>query len=157
VRENSLQSQTRLTPEQVTELLVGYQAGTSVNTLAKQFGIHRLTVSQIAKRAGIKPRWSPTTPAQHKHAAALYAEGHSLSQVAAKVGISAPAARAAVVTEGGTIRPKKEPQPHPGVAPPTKIPGLTCGNDRRVFSAGIGATPAPKRMATRPKAPPSMG
>jgi transposase-like protein len=109
VRENSLQSQTRLTPQEITELLAGHEAGTSVKALAKQFGIHRLTVSQIAKRAGIEPRRSRTTPTQRKQAAALYAEGYSLSQVAAKAGISAPAVRAAVVMEGRTVRPKGHP------------------------------------------------
>ena len=106
VREDSVKSQTRLTPAQVAELLAGYQVGTPVRSLAKRFDVHRLTVSQIAKRAGVAPRWSLTTPAQRKHAAALYAEGWTLAQVAEQVGISTGTVRAAVLTEGGTLRPK---------------------------------------------------
>ncbi|MCL2424046.1 MAG: helix-turn-helix domain-containing protein [Micrococcales bacterium] len=95
-----------MAPSQVTELLAEYQAGTPVGSLAKRFDVHRLTVSQIAKRAGVTPRWSPTTPAQRKHAAALYAEGWTLAQVAEQVDISTGTVRAAVLAEGGTLRPK---------------------------------------------------
>jgi transposase len=77
-----------LTPSEVTELLAEYEAGMPVKALAARFGLHKNTVSQIVKRAGATTRWSQSTPAQRKHAAALYSEGHSLSQVAKRVGVT---------------------------------------------------------------------
>jgi transposase len=91
---------------EVAELVAEYQAGMPVKALAQRFNIHKNTVSEIAKRAGVTTRWVASTPAQRKHAAALYAQGYSLSQVAERVGISTPTVKAAVLAEGGVIRPK---------------------------------------------------
>jgi transposase len=95
-----------LTPDEVSELVAEYEAGMPVRALAARFGLHRGTVLQVVKRSGVTRRLAYSTPAQRKHAAALYEQGYSLSQVAKRVGVSAPTVKAAVLAEGGTIRPK---------------------------------------------------
>lgn len=56
VREKSRQSQTRLSASIRAEVLEGYVAGTPVRVLARSFRVHRSTVREIARRAGIQPR-----------------------------------------------------------------------------------------------------
>jgi hypothetical protein len=50
------QAQTRLDPEAVAQLVTAYQAGGRVKQLARQFRIHRLTVSSILQREGVPLR-----------------------------------------------------------------------------------------------------
>src|SRR5690625_338641 len=106
MREKSSQSQTRLSSSNHKELLAGYAEGVPVRDLAERFNIHRSTVRDNARRAGLPGR-SPEHP---KHlrakAARLYREGLTLSQVADHLGIGDEAVRSAVVAPGGTIRPK---------------------------------------------------
>lgn len=106
VRENVRFPQTRLRPTQMSELLAGYEAGTPVTALAEQFGVHRVTVSQAVRRAGITRRCASVSQAQRIQAAALYAEGCTLVQAAQQAGINYHAVRAAVIAEGGRIRPR---------------------------------------------------
>src|SRR5699024_9726443 len=106
VRENSSQSQTRLSASNREELLVGYAEGVPVQELARRFNVHRATVREIARRAGHPSRAPEHSPQLRNEAARLYAEGFTLSQVAAQLGIGDEAVRSAVIANGGTIRPK---------------------------------------------------
>ncbi len=106
VRENSSQSQTRLSASNRVALLAGYAEGVPVQELATRFNIHRATVREIARRAGHPSRASEHSQQLRGEAARLYAEGFTLSQVAAQLGIGDEAVRSAVVANGGTIRPK---------------------------------------------------
>lgn len=73
--------------------------------LAARFKVHRGTVSEIARRAGLEPR-VPTLPQPvREEAARLYADGLTLVEVGVKLGISHNAVRSAVVACGGTLRP----------------------------------------------------
>ena len=105
VRENSAQTQTRLSASNRADLLAAYADGVPVRQLAARFKVHRGTVSEIARRAGLEPR-SPTLPQSvREDAARLYAEGLTLVEVGVKLGISHNAVRSAVVACGGTLRP----------------------------------------------------
>ncbi len=105
VRENSAQTQTRLSASNRADLLAAYADGVPVRQLAARFKVHRGTVSEIARRAGLEPR-SPTLPQPvREEAAHLYADGLTLVEVGVKLGISHNAARSAVVACGGTLRP----------------------------------------------------
>ena len=105
VRGNSCQSQTRLSASNHAELLAGYADGVPVRELATRFEVHRGTVNEIARRAGLEPR-SPTLPQPvREEAARLYADGLTLVEVGMKLGISHNAVRSAVVACGGTLRP----------------------------------------------------
>lgn len=104
VREKSRQSQTRLSASIRAEVLEGYIAGTPVRVLAQRFGVHRSTVREIARRAGVQPRRMAPTEEVRVEAARLYLEGLTLAQVSHRLGISDDSVRAAVLTAGGTIR-----------------------------------------------------
>lgn len=72
VRENSRQSQTRLSVSNRAELLAGYTAGVPVRELATRFKLHRGTVREIARLAGLAAR-QPELPDAIRHdAAQLY-------------------------------------------------------------------------------------
>lgn len=106
MRKSSGQSQTRLSASNREELLVGYAEGVPVQELARRFNVHRATVREIARRAGHPSRAPEHSQQVRGEAARLYAEGFTLSQVAAQLGIGDEAVRSAVVANGGTIRPK---------------------------------------------------
>lgn len=105
VAENSLRPQTRLSASNRAELLTGYAAGVPVRELAARFEVHRGTVWDVARRAGLEPRRPELSEATRAEAARLYGEGLTLAGVAAQLGISDDTVRAAVIACGGTIRP----------------------------------------------------
>ena len=104
VRENSSQSQTRLSASNRVALLAGYVEGVPVQELATKFNVHRATVREIARRAGHPSRAPEHSQQLRGEAARLYAEGFTLSQVAAQLGIGDEAVRSAVIALGGMIR-----------------------------------------------------
>lgn len=77
------QVQNRLSPEQVAELVLAYQAGTTVNELARAYGINRTTVLEHLRRQGIQRR-RPRRLQQVDidKAVKLYASGASVNSVA---------------------------------------------------------------------------
>ncbi|WP_101556553.1 helix-turn-helix domain-containing protein [Brevibacterium aurantiacum] len=87
------------------EVLAGYVAGVPVRELANRFGIHRATVWEIARSAGVDVRRPGLSDKVRMRAARLYAEGMTLAEVAKKLRISNEAVRSAVIARGGTIRP----------------------------------------------------
>ncbi|WP_431877983.1 helix-turn-helix domain-containing protein [Amycolatopsis sacchari] len=109
--EKSRQPQTRLNASNRAALLAAYADGAPVTELASRFGVHRGTISVMVRRAGLPGR-SPGLPEQtRREAAQLYAEGLTLPQVAARLGISNDGARAGIIACGGTIRPRgRQPQ-----------------------------------------------
>src|SRR5699024_1099644 len=112
MREDSSQSQTRLSASNREELLVGYAEGVPVQELARRFNTHRATVREIARRAGHPSRAPEHSQQLRSEAAHLYAERFALSQVAAQLGIGDEAVRSAVVANGGKIRPKGRRRSH---------------------------------------------
>ena len=105
VRENSRQSQTRLSVSNRAELLAAYAAGAPVRELATRFQVHRGTVREIARQAGLAARRPELPDAMRRDATLLYVSGLTLSQVATQLDISNEAVRSAVIACGGTIRP----------------------------------------------------
>lgn len=105
VRENSWQSQTRLSVSNRAELLAGYADGEPVRELATRFNVHRGTVREIAREAGLAARRPELPDTIRQDAAQLYAGGMTLAQVAARPEVSNEAVRSAVIACGGTIRP----------------------------------------------------
>ena len=104
MRENSAQTQTRLSASNRAKLLAAYADGVPVRQLAASFNVHRSTINDIARRAGLELR-VPTLPqAVREEAARLYAYGLTLAEVGAELGISHNAVRSAVVTCGGEVR-----------------------------------------------------
>lgn len=85
---------------------LGTPRGVPVQELARRFNVHRATVREIARRAGHPSRAPEHSQQLREEAARLYAEGFTLSQVAVQLEISDEAVRSAVITAGGSIRPK---------------------------------------------------
>lgn len=105
MRENSAQTQTRLSASNRARLLAAYADGVPVRQLAAHFKVHRSTVSEIARRAGIEPRVSTLPQAVREEVTRLYVGGLTLVEVGAELGISHNAVRSTVVACGGTVRP----------------------------------------------------
>jgi len=88
VRENSRQSQTRLSVSSRADLLVGYASGVPVRELAAQFKVHRSTVREIARQTGLAARQPELPDTIRQGAARLYADGLPLAHVVTQLGIS---------------------------------------------------------------------
>lgn len=106
VVEDSRQSQTRLSASNRRELIAAYASGVQVKELASRFNVHRATVWEVARRAGLDARTLEVSAATREEAARLYGEGFTLAQVASQLGISDDAVRSAVLACGGAIRPR---------------------------------------------------
>jgi Transposase and inactivated derivatives len=104
VANNPVKSQTRLTPERRAELVADYEAGMPVRAICAKYGVHRGTISALARRAGVAARRPGLTDAEQTQAASFYAGGMTLMQVARHMRISDEAVRRAVLAEGGHLR-----------------------------------------------------
>ena len=76
------QTQRRLTTKQVEELIVQYQAGDDMKTLATRWGLHRTTVAALLGRAGVNLRRRGIPSDQVDEAVAPYADGWSCQRLA---------------------------------------------------------------------------
>lgn len=62
-------------------LVAEYEAGSTMNALAKKFGINRRTVSTILRRNGIPTRYRRLSSEQVDDAVRLYRAGWSLARI----------------------------------------------------------------------------
>ncbi len=85
----SKQSQTRLDPRQIDNLVIAYQSGNTIKELSAQFQIHRTTVSNLLKRRGVPMRYHPLTPEQIEHAIKAYQAGNSSKMIGDLLGVNA--------------------------------------------------------------------
>lgn len=100
-RENrnkkSLQNRVRrLSESEVADLVEAYQGGESIYELGRRFEIHRTTVSEHLKRAGVQTRGvkeRKLTPEQTKEAIRLRQEGMSFARIATAIGTTEYAVR----------------------------------------------------------------
>lgn len=106
VVEETRQSQTRLSAPNRRELLAAYAVGVPVQELASRFGVHRATVWETARRAGLDARTPELAAETRAEAARLYEDGLTLARVAGRLGASDEAVRSAVLECGGVIRPR---------------------------------------------------
>ncbi len=97
------QAHRRLRPDEIRELVAGYQAGSTVYELARQFRIHRTTVSDLLKQEGVLLRLAPLSPAQVGRIINLYGEGLSLVNVGTEIGCS-PDTVSKVLKDSGVER-----------------------------------------------------
>ena len=100
------QKQTRLTEQQVFELIAMHERGTSIDELAAGFDIHRTTVMTHLERAGAERR----TGLIQRHldeARDLYESGSSLARVAEHFGVDAETVRRAFKNAGIALRPRR--------------------------------------------------
>jgi DNA-directed RNA polymerase specialized sigma24 family protein len=101
VVKKSVKSQTRLSPAKRAELIADYVAGMPVAAIASKFRVHRATVSELARRAGVPVREASLPAGERAQAASLYEAGMTLAQVAERMTIDVGTVRTAVLAEGG--------------------------------------------------------
>lgn len=86
--------------------MADYEAGMPIRAICAKYGVHRSTVSVLVRRAGLSVRMPGLDKDERARAAALYAGGMTLVQVARHMSIGDEAVRSAVLAEGGQIRPR---------------------------------------------------
>ena len=78
-----------LNETELARLTKRYGSGATVYELATEFGVHRTTISQHLKAAGVQMRLQAMTAEQVKTATTLYATGLSLADVGGHLGVHA--------------------------------------------------------------------
>ena len=99
------QKQHRLTEDDMRKLLASYQDGTAIAQIARDFAIHRTTVLDIVRRAGLKRRHR-LIDNELDEAETLYQSGLSLKQVGQHFGVSLDAVRDCFIRHGAPMRPR---------------------------------------------------
>lgn len=94
----------QLGDNQIQQLIVGYQSGSTVYELAEVFGIERRTVSAILHRHRVPMRRQGLTDDQVHDAARLYHQGWSLTRIGNRMGVAADTVRKRLLERGVTMR-----------------------------------------------------
>ncbi|KJF18040.1 helix-turn-helix domain-containing protein [Acidithrix ferrooxidans] len=98
------QSQTRLDPKQINDLVVAYQSGNTIKELAVQFQIYHTTVSKILERRGVPKRYRPLAPEQIEYAIKAYQAGSSSKMIGDLLGVDASTIWRTLRREGVNMR-----------------------------------------------------
>lgn len=99
----------RLPASEVERLVVRYCDGSTVNALAAEFGIHRKTVMDHLRRAGIPRRvdamrWTSDQLAQ---ATDLYRQGQSVASIGSEFGLDPSTVSRRLKRAGVVLRPRR--------------------------------------------------
>jgi len=78
----------RFTKREITEIVANYESGIGTYELARTYACHRTTIAKLLNRNAVKRRSHNIAPDRLSDAAARYAEGQSLAQIAKGIGIS---------------------------------------------------------------------
>jgi lambda repressor-like predicted transcriptional regulator len=99
--------QRRLTAAEVAELDEQYQAGRSMNELARRYGVHRTNILHALERSEIPIRQRGLFPDRVAEAAVLYRAGWSLARLGEKYGCKDMTVAHALRQHGVEIRPRR--------------------------------------------------
>ncbi|MFM7536970.1 MAG: hypothetical protein ACKO91_14415 [Acidimicrobiales bacterium] len=110
----SRQLQRRLKPLEIDELVVMYEAGSSVPTVAESFGINRETVMLHLERRGVQRRAHvrKLTDRDVRAAAEHYGSGDSMKSLTTLFGVDATTLRRELAAIGVALRPPGRPRGH---------------------------------------------
>ena len=97
----------RLKATEVAAIGEQYQAGRSMNDLARQYGVHRHTILLALRRSDIPIRPCGLSPDRVAEAAELYRTGWSLARLGEKYGCADKAVGYALRQYGVEIRPRR--------------------------------------------------
>ena len=100
----SKQSQTRIDPRQIDDLIVAYRSGNTIKELAAQFQIHHTTVSNVLKRYGVPRRNRPLTTEQVELVIEAYQAGGSSKMIGDLFGVDASTVWRTLTREGVKTR-----------------------------------------------------
>lgn len=95
----------RLTDVEVDELVQRYRDGCSIHILARDFGIHRTTVSAQLKARGVLAATRRINNAERTEVVRLYEASSSLAQVSERLGMSENSVQRVLKRAGVTTRP----------------------------------------------------
>jgi lambda repressor-like predicted transcriptional regulator len=101
------QAQRRFTAEEAAEIAQQYQAGQTMNQLARVHGVHRRTVAHCLQKQEVSVRKLGLPPEHLDQAAALYRDGWSLARLGEKYGTTDMTVRRALAKHGVEIRPRR--------------------------------------------------
>ncbi|MEV8358494.1 sigma factor-like helix-turn-helix DNA-binding protein [Microbacterium sp. NPDC076895] len=88
-------------------LVARYEAGATVYELAEAFGIHRHTVAQRLREAGVKLRRTAPTDDEITEMVQRYESGQSLARIAETIGgTTANTVKRCLLERGVAIRPR---------------------------------------------------
>ena len=82
------QKQTRLSGDQVGEVVERYQAGETANALAQVFGVHRTTIVRHVEATGALTRYRILSERDVAEGRRLYAQGWSLARPGEHFGVA---------------------------------------------------------------------
>jgi predicted DNA-binding protein (UPF0251 family) len=100
-------AQVRLEPDQINALAVAYREGKAVKELARNFGVHRTTVTAILERSGVELRLAGLSNGQVAEACRLYPEGWSLARLADRYSVSDMTVRRYLLLAGVVMRSRR--------------------------------------------------
>lgn len=95
---------TRLSEDQISQLVREYMDGDQVSALAARYGIHRVTVSEHLRRRNVPTRIKGLLPSEAEASAVLYEEGYSLASIGKHFGVTANTIRNALLNSGTRLR-----------------------------------------------------
>lgn len=98
------QVQRHLSSEQQLEVVRAYQVGKTVNAVAREFKLHRTTVTAILDRHDVPVRAHYMTESHLDQARGLYESGQSLAAVGARLGFDAATIANQLRKSGARIR-----------------------------------------------------
>lgn len=101
------QAQVRLEPDQINALAVAYREGKAIKDLARNFGVHRTTVTAILERRGVELRLTGLSNAQVAEACRLYPEGWSLARLADRYSVNDMTVRRYLLLAGVAMRSRR--------------------------------------------------
>lgn len=94
----------RLSPQQIEELVVRYNAGEDTPALSRAYGISRGGLRKLLLAQGVSFRKQPMTPVDAERAVRLYVRGLTIDQVVAQVGYSFSTIRRMLHANGVAVR-----------------------------------------------------
>jgi DNA-binding CsgD family transcriptional regulator len=106
-RGSTGQSQRRLKPAEIDQLLTAFTAGQLVNDIAARFGVSRTTVIGHVTRRGLPRRSDGWSATDLRAAANLYADGHSLAAVGRRFGVNSMTVANRFRQAGLPVRPRR--------------------------------------------------
>jgi hypothetical protein len=95
---------TRLDASGTAELIESYRAGAKIQDLARQFAVHRTTVTSLLLRHGVELRAAGLSPDQVRDAARLYRGGWSLARLGQKFAVHDMTVRRYLLLAGVVMR-----------------------------------------------------
>lgn len=100
------QTQVRLSRDPVAQLITSYQAGSTLEEVAAEFGVYVRTAAAHLERQGVPQRRHRLTPDQVAEAVGLYEAGWSTIQIGQHFGVYPESIRYRLMRAGVHMRPR---------------------------------------------------